>query len=143
MPTYEYECTKCEKRFELFQPITARPKRTLATDCRKCNGKAPVERCIGTGGGLIFRGSGFYITDYRSESYKQAARSENGVPVGEGPSKSENAGTSKDGNASNAAQPAAKDGKESHGTVSKTGNEDRPRSSASSKSTKPSSKKKA
>lgn len=74
MPTYEYECTKCSKRFELFQSIKARPKRTLATDCKQCKGKAPVVRCIGTGGGLIFKGSGFYITDYRSESYKQAAR---------------------------------------------------------------------
>lgn len=76
MPTYEYECTKCEKVFELFQPITESAKKHLKTDCKECNNKAPVRRLIGTGGGIIFKGSGFYQTDYRSEGYKKAAEAD-------------------------------------------------------------------
>lgn len=77
MPTYDYECTKCERRFELFQSIRENPKRRIKTDCSQCNNSAPVKRLIGTGGGVIFRGSGFYQTDYRSENYKAAAKKEN------------------------------------------------------------------
>ncbi|MBI1827772.1 MAG: zinc ribbon domain-containing protein [Planctomycetes bacterium] len=77
MPTYEYECNTCGKVFELFQPITEAPRKKLRKDdphpC-KCN--AAVTRRISTGGGLIFKGSGFYITDYRSDGYKKAAESE-------------------------------------------------------------------
>lgn len=76
MPTYEYECTRCGEKFELFQSIKDQAKKTLAVDCTECNNRAPVVRCIGTGGGLIFKGSGFYITDYRSEGYKEAAKAE-------------------------------------------------------------------
>ena len=76
MPTYDYECTKCGRRFELFQSIRERPKRRLKTDCTSCEHSAPVRRLIGTGGGVIFKGSGFYQTDYRSEGYKQAAKKE-------------------------------------------------------------------
>jgi len=59
MPTYEYECTACPNAFEKFQPITAKPLRK----CPEC-GK-PVRRLIGAGAGIIFRGSGFYETDYK------------------------------------------------------------------------------
>jgi putative FmdB family regulatory protein len=59
MPTYDYECTKCKDRFEVFQNITAPP----LTACPKCKGK--VNRLIGSGAGIIFKGSGFYATDYR------------------------------------------------------------------------------
>jgi putative FmdB family regulatory protein len=76
MPTYDYECTKCERRFEVFQSITARTLRKLDTDCAKCNNKAPVRRLIGSGAAVLFKGSGFYQTDYRSEAYKKAAESE-------------------------------------------------------------------
>ncbi|MCG3130918.1 MAG: hypothetical protein FLDDKLPJ_01692 [Phycisphaerae bacterium] len=76
MPTYDYECTRCGEKFELFQSIKDRVKKTLAVDCAECKNRAPVVRCIGTGGGLIFKGSGFYITDYRSEGYKEAAKAE-------------------------------------------------------------------
>jgi putative FmdB family regulatory protein len=76
MPTYEYECTKCGKLFELFQSISAKPKTTIATSCTECRNKAPVVRRISGGAGVIFRGSGFYQTDYRSESYKKAAKAE-------------------------------------------------------------------
>ncbi|RJP37203.1 MAG: zinc ribbon domain-containing protein [Phycisphaerales bacterium] len=84
MPTYEYECTKCERMFELFQSITDKPKKTIETDCRQCCNKAPVRRLLGIGGGLIFKGSGFYTTDYRSESYKKAAKAESGASDGKG-----------------------------------------------------------
>ena len=67
MPTYEYECTKCGRVFEVFQSITERPKRWIKTDCKNCENRAPVTRRIGAGAGIIFKGSGFYQTDYRSE----------------------------------------------------------------------------
>ncbi len=70
MPTYEYECNSCGHRFEKFQAITAPPVKR----CPKC--KKTVRRLLGTGVGLIFKGSGFYVTDYRSESYKKAAKAE-------------------------------------------------------------------
>jgi len=71
MPTYEYECQSCGERFELFQSITAPPVRK----CSSC-GRMRVRRLVGTGGGILFKGSGFYLTDYRSESYKQAAKAD-------------------------------------------------------------------
>ena len=71
MPTYDYICESCGYEFERFQAITAKPVRK----CPKC-GKATVQRLIGAGAGVIFKGSGFYQTDYRSESYKKAAESE-------------------------------------------------------------------
>src|SRR5438105_2835448 len=73
MPTYEYKCDACGYGFERFQSITADPIKR----CPEC-GKAKVKRLIGTGGGMIFKGSGFYITDYRSESYNNAAKAEKG-----------------------------------------------------------------
>lgn len=76
MPTYDYECTKCGEVFELFQSIKDAAKKTIACDCRECKNKAPVVRRIGVGGGVIFKGSGFYQTDYRSESYKKAAEAD-------------------------------------------------------------------
>ena len=69
MPTYEYECGRCGHTFEQFQSMTARPIKT----CPECR-KRSVKRLIGTGAGLIFKGSGFYTTDYRSEGYKKAAK---------------------------------------------------------------------
>ena len=71
MPTYEYICDKCGYEFERFQSITARPIRK----CPKC-GKAGAKRLIGTGSGIIFKGNGFYQTDYRSENYKKAEKKE-------------------------------------------------------------------
>jgi putative FmdB family regulatory protein len=76
MPTYEYVCTKCGHEFEQFQSITAQPLATCPeTACaRKKWGRGKVQRKLSAGAGLIFKGSGFYITDYRSEGYKQAAK---------------------------------------------------------------------
>jgi putative FmdB family regulatory protein len=73
MPTYEYKCTACGHQFEQFQSITAAPIKR----CPQC-GKAKVKRLLGTGAGLIFKGSGFYITDYRDSSYKEKAKAESG-----------------------------------------------------------------
>ena len=73
MPTYEYECEACGHAFERFQSITAAPVKK----CPEC-GKNKVKRLMGTGAGLIFKGKGFYITDYRSESYDKAAKAESG-----------------------------------------------------------------
>src|SRR5215207_5660595 len=80
MPTYEYACNKCGHEFELFQSM----KDKTLTTCPKeqCGmkrwGKGPVKKKVGAGAGLIFKGSGFYITDYRSENYKQSAKKESG-----------------------------------------------------------------
>lgn len=71
MPTYGYACDECGHEFEEFQSIKARPLRK----CPQC-GKLALKRLIGTGAGIIFKGSGFYQTDYRSESYKKAAEKE-------------------------------------------------------------------
>jgi len=76
MPTYEYVCEKCGHQFEKIQPISAKPLTICPEDlcARKRWGKGKVKRAISTGGGLIFKGSGFYATDYRSEKYKEAAK---------------------------------------------------------------------
>lgn len=70
MPTYDYECNKCQYQFEKFQSITDKP----ITKCPKCGGK--TRRLIGTGAGILFKGSGFYQTDYRSENYKKKAEAD-------------------------------------------------------------------
>src|SRR5215212_9434057 len=73
MPTYDYKCDACGHAFELFHSMSADPIRK----CPKCK-KAKVKRLIGTGAGLIFKGSGFYITDYRDKSYTDKAKAESG-----------------------------------------------------------------
>jgi len=75
MPTYDYKCDACGHAFELFQSITAAPVRK----CPAC-GKKEVRRLIGTGAGVIFKGSGFYCTDYRSDSYRKAADKDKPAP---------------------------------------------------------------
>jgi len=76
MPTYEYLCAKCNHTFEKFQSITAPPLTVCPKElcARKSWGKGRVKRLIGAGAGFLFKGSGFYITDYRSEGYKSAAK---------------------------------------------------------------------
>ena len=73
MPTYGYVCGKCNHKFDAFQSITAKPLR----ECPAC-GRNALKRLIGTGSGIIFKGSGFYCTDYRSDGYKSAASSDTG-----------------------------------------------------------------
>jgi putative FmdB family regulatory protein len=77
MPTYDYKCEACGHAFEQFQSMSAEPIRK----CPSC-GKLKVKRLIGTGAGLIFKGSGFYITDYRDQSYKDKAKAESGGTTG-------------------------------------------------------------
>ncbi|MCA8998461.1 MAG: zinc ribbon domain-containing protein [Planctomycetaceae bacterium] len=83
MPTYDYECKNCNHTWELFQSIKAKPIKK----CPEC-GKNQARRVIGPGAGIIFKGSGFYQTDYRSDSYKKAAAAEK-------PSSGESKGESK------------------------------------------------
>jgi putative FmdB family regulatory protein len=102
MPTYDYECTKCKKTFEAFQSMKDDAYKTCPKEkCRmKTWGKGKVKRLLGAGAGLIFKGSGFYITDYRSEGYKSAAKSDSkpattppaGASSSDSPSKKGDAG---------------------------------------------------
>lgn len=71
MPTYDYRCKACGHTFELFQTMSEREKRK----CPECE-KNTLERLIGAGAGLIFKGSGYYLTDYRSKSYEEGAKAE-------------------------------------------------------------------
>ncbi|HUT99063.1 MAG TPA: zinc ribbon domain-containing protein [bacterium] len=89
MPTYEFLCESCANRFELFLPITAGDPES----CPEC-GRGPIRRLPSPGAGLIFRGSGFYATDYRPESYKKAERRErdtetDGKPAEKSPAKTD------------------------------------------------------
>lgn len=100
MPTYEYECTDCGHAFEKFQSITARPTKK----CPVC-GKRKVRRLIGAGAALIFKGSGFYITDYRSEEYKSKAKAEKSE------SSSSSSSSSSDSKSSDSKKGSSKDAK--------------------------------
>lgn len=80
MPNYDYECQQCGKRFEVFQSMND-AKLTLCPD-ENCAGT--VKRLLGTGGGIIFKGSGFYQTDYRSKSYNEAAKKDGAAASGGG-----------------------------------------------------------
>lgn len=87
MPTYEYSCEKCGKNFDAFQSMKDAPFPECPQD--KCQqeeewGHGKVKRLLGTGAGLIFKGSGFYITDYRSNSYKEGAKKDAPVSTGGG-----------------------------------------------------------
>lgn len=110
MPTYEYVCEKCEHQFEKFQSISE----PALTTCPKelCGmkkwGKGKIKRVIGAGAGLIFKGSGFYITDYRSENYKAAAKKDASSSSGESKTESKPAsgGESKPAAAKTESKPA-------------------------------------
>ena len=104
MPTYEYRCHACDNKWEEFQSIKAEPTKK----CPKCK-KAKAERIISAGGGIIFKGSGFYQTDYRSESYKKGAEAAKKASDSSSASTSE----SKSDTTKSESKPAAKPGKES------------------------------
>ena len=91
MPTYDYVCDGCGHAFELFQSMTDAVKKT----CPQCK-KKKLRRLIGAGGAIVFKGSGFYKTDYRSESYKKGAAADKGGGDGGG-KKSESGGASSGG----------------------------------------------
>lgn len=108
MPTYEYMCQKCEHRFERFQSIMAKPIRK----CPSC-GKASARRLVGAGAGIIFKGSGFYETDYRSDSYKKAAESETKSTTDKSTAEKKTETKAKDSKPADTAKVAAKDKKKS------------------------------
>ncbi len=99
MPTYDYECDACDHRFELYQSIVAEPEKK----CPKCK-KLKLRRLIGTGAAVVFKGSGFYQTDYRSDSYKKSAAADSKSTSSE--TKSESSSSTTDSKSS--ATPAAK-----------------------------------
>jgi putative FmdB family regulatory protein len=103
MPTYDYECDACGHTFELFQSISE-PVKKKCPDC----GKPKLRRLFGTGAAVVFKGSGFYQTDYRSDSYKKAAEKDKPAEP-KGDSKSETKSESKsDTKPSSESKPAAK-----------------------------------
>ena len=107
MPTYEYECRTCGHLFEALQRITSEPLKSCPrSECPEGTGRGRVRRLIGTGGGLLFKGSGFYITDYRSDSYKEAAKAEKADSK---PGSSKSGGDGKGGGAGKPAASKSKD----------------------------------
>src|SRR5437016_305840 len=115
MPTYEYGCEKCGHQFEIVQPISAAPLSVCPKEfcAQKKWSKGRVKRRISAGGGLIFKGSGFYITDYRSEKYKEAAKKEaSAAKPAESGTKSDGAGSATKSDSSKS-KPAAKPAKAS------------------------------
>jgi putative FmdB family regulatory protein len=112
MPTYEYQCDACNHNFDEFQSITESPLKK----CPKC-GKLKLRRLFGTGAGILFKGSGFYQTDYRSESYKAGAKADEPAgKAGEGGKDTTN-GTS-GASESSPAKGAAKSGKKTSKSAS-------------------------
>jgi putative FmdB family regulatory protein len=117
MPTYEYRCSKGH-HFELFQRISEEPVKT----CPECG--APAERQLSAGAGLIFKGSGFYITDYRSDTYKKAAQADSGTSSSSGESSSKSDSGSKSDSPSKSdsgSKSSSSDSKGSSGSSSSSG----------------------
>jgi len=108
MPTYEYHCDGCEHHFDEFQSINDKPLKK----CPQC-GKSKLRRIFGAGAAILFKGSGFYQTDYRSESYKAAAKAEQESAKPATSDKTDTAGTT--GSANGASKAKAK------GKTSKSG----------------------
>ena len=114
MPTYEYECDACGHDFEQFQYFSEEP----LTKCPSCK-KKKLRRLFGTGASIIFKGSGFYETDYRSESYKSGAKAEQEA------TKPKSDGDSANGAAKSEAKPAPSNGKAgTKGKAAKSGKAD-------------------
>src|SRR4051812_35351683 len=103
MPTYDYECDACGHTFELFQSITEPVKKK----CPKC-GKSKLRRLFGTGAAVVFKGSGFYQTDYRSDSYKKAAEKDKPASESKSDAKSDSKTESKGDSKSMESKPASK-----------------------------------
>jgi putative FmdB family regulatory protein len=125
MPTYEYKCDACGHAFEKFQSIKAAPIRK----CPNC-GKMKVRKLISKGAGLIFKGSGFYITDYRSEGYKDQAKAEGGGAKSESKETGGGGGAEGKSQSKSDAKPAA----ESAPAKTESKAEPKPAATASSKS---------
>jgi putative FmdB family regulatory protein len=101
MPTYDYECDACGHRFELYQSISADPDRK----CPACK-KLKLRRLIGTGAAVVFKGSGFYQTDYRSDSYKKSAAADSGSSPSTEKTSGEKASSEKSTSDKSASKPA-------------------------------------
>ena len=103
MPTYEYVCEACEHQFEEFQSMSDEPLKK----CPQCR-KSKLRRVFGAGAAVIFKGSGFYQTDYRSDSYKSADKAEQDTAKPDTAKKSDTTGSSTNGSTSNSSKPAKK-----------------------------------
>ena len=121
MPTYEYVCEKCGHEFEAVRSISAKPLRICPKEfcARKIWGRGRVNKQISAGAGLLFKGSGFYITDYRSEKYKEAAKRDSAATK---PSAGESkaGGDTKPASGASETKPAAKPGNKTAKTAAKT-----------------------
>ncbi len=106
MPTYEYQCDACEHNFDEFQSINDEPLKK----CPKC-GKKKLRRVFGTGAAVIFKGSGFYQTDYRSDSYKAGEKAEKDSSKPATESKSDTSGTTDTAKPTTGAKPSGKSSK--------------------------------
>jgi putative FmdB family regulatory protein len=108
MPTYDYECDACGHRFELFQSISAEPE----TKCPECK-KKKLRRLIGTGAAVVFKGSGFYQTDYRSDSYKKSAAADSKSTSSDSGSGSKSDSSKSDSSSSSSASSSKSESKSS------------------------------
>jgi putative FmdB family regulatory protein len=110
MPTYEYHCETCGKNFEIFQSMRDEPLRECPKEhCQEKEwGHGKVKRLIGTGAGLIFKGSGFYSTDYRSTNYKEGAKKEAPAPASSSTSGEKSSGAKEGSSASSTPSTPAK-----------------------------------
>ncbi len=108
MPTYEYICEKCGHQFEKSQPMSAASLTVCPKDlCKqKSWGKGKIKRVISGGAGLLFKGSGFYITDYRSEKYKEAAKKDIPATSSSGSDKKSSSGDAKPAAKPDSSKPA-------------------------------------
>ena len=113
MPTYEYACEKCGHQFEMVQSMKDKPLAVCPKENCKLKkwGKGRVKKMVGAGAGLIFKGSGFYITDYRSENYKAAAKKETSATSSGGEAKGSGGGEAKTSGAETKATPAKTESK--------------------------------
>ncbi len=116
MPTYDYRCKACNHEFEEFQSMSAKPLKK----CPEC-GKPKLERLIGTGAGVIFKGSGFYETDYRSDSYKKAAKADSDSGKSDSKSDSKSEGKSEKKAESSSTKSESKPGKSDSKKPAKSG----------------------
>lgn len=114
MPTYEYVCDACEHQFEEFQSITADPLKK----CPACK-KNKLRRLIGTGAAVIFKGSGFYQTDYRSDSYKKAAKADKSAASSSSSSSTSSDSSSSSTTSAKSSESKGSDSKSSKGSGSK------------------------
>ncbi len=119
MPTYDYECDACGHRFELFQSISADPEKK----CPECK-KLKLRRLIGTGAAVMFKGSGFYQTDYRSDSYKKSASADSKTTSSGGSSGSSESSGSSSSSGSSGSSSSSKESSKPSGGKSKGGSKE-------------------